>query len=107
MKTWVAWTDGQLATLEALRFQGLTCREIAVAMNRTEASIRNAVTQNKFDHVPAGRERWAIVLACPRPIRQTAAIMGTTIWAVKQAARKLRRAGFDIPFVRKRRQVPA
>lgn len=103
-KTWRAWLSKELDRLADLRWQGLSIPEVAAAMGRTEPSVRNALRLNDVGRPVARRKlAWLDALRVPRPIRETAALMGVSHWAVKQAARKLRRAGFDIPFVRRRR----
>ena len=100
-KTWRTWTRKEDRRLEDLRLDGLTAAAIAVILNRTVPSVKCRIGFLGAGRVMDGRAKWAAVLADPRPIKETAAMMGVGINAVKQAARKLRRAGFDIPFVRK------
>lgn len=99
-KTWRTWTAKEVARLETLRLEGLTPEQIAPAMGRTVASIRNRLRQESIQARPRHvrtRLRWLDAFRQPHTIRGLAERFGVTVWAVKQAKRKLRRAGFEVP----------
>ena len=94
-KTWRTWTQKEDYRLEELRMQGATAQEIATALNRTVPSVKNRVNQKRVSLAKRRFDKWLSVLHLP--LKEAARIMGTTVWAVKQKKRKLRRAGFVIP----------
>lgn len=105
-KTWRTWTQNEIRRLEELRLQGRTAAEIARAMGRTEPSVKCQLQANGIAK-PSGLARWLPILCKPHTLRSAAQEAGTTKWAVKQAKRKLRRAGFDIPAAVRRGSAAA
>lgn len=95
MKTWKGWTVHELDGLERMRLDGLTVEQIAVELGRTVPSVKCRLASEGICRPRS--MRWLQVLNCQHSIAGVAKVMGVTKWAVKQAKRKLRRAGFDIP----------
>lgn len=95
-KTWRTWTAGELRQLEELRIRAETVDRIAAELERTAGSVRNRLTAERIE-APLRLARWLPILSRPHTIAGAAALMGVTKWAVKQAKRRLRRLGFDVP----------
>lgn len=96
MKTWKTWTEKEIDELERLRLDGLFAHEIAARLGRTVPSVKCRLGAEGIAF-PRRLERRLEVLAGEHTIKGAAEKLGVTKWAVKQAKRKLRRAGFDIP----------
>lgn|SRR6185369_134609 len=101
-KTWRTWTAKERRRLEELRLEGRTAAAIAGILGRSLASIKCRLAQEQIRR-PLQIGRWLAVLMQPHTIEGAAREMGTTKWAVKQAKRKLRRAGWAVPDAQTRR----
>jgi transposase len=95
-KTWKHWTVKEMARLEEFRLAGLTRQQIAVELGRTFAGVALKLQELGIRR-PRALDRWLAILSKPHRIKDVAKEAGVTVSAVKQAKRKLRRAGFDIP----------
>jgi predicted transcriptional regulator len=94
VKTWRAWTAGELDRLDELRFAGWTIARIAAELGRTDASIRNAAKAYEKSRMRAGQ--YLTAFSARHTIAGVAARLGVTKGAVKQQKRRLRRAGFKV-----------
>jgi transposase len=101
-KTWRAWTQKEIARVEAMRLEGMPLVEIAAGLNRTRSSIKGLVAQEEICLAHPGRERWAKLLVNPIPLKEAARMMGVTVGAVKKRKTKLKKLGFKIAALTRR-----
>jgi len=95
-KTWTAWTSRQTQDLLDLRAEGLSSVQIAERMGRTHASVRNRLVKMGAYKPLRRRWQWLDLLRQPHTLRGAAEAMGVSLWAVKVAKGRLRRAGFQV-----------
>lgn len=95
MKAWKTWTVKELHRLEEMRLAGRSFEEIAAELGRT---VHSAKCRCAIEGVrkPRAAESWLAAFAKPHTTTALARERGVTVWAVRNAKRRLRRAGFDV-----------
>lgn len=96
-KTWRAWTRKEIDRLETLRVAARTAQQIADELGRSLPAIKCRLQLEGITQANRLAARWLPILSVPHTMKGAAAAAGASVWAVKQAKRKLRRAGFEIP----------
>ncbi len=102
-KTWRAWGALELVELAHMRRGGMTTREIAVVLGRTEVSVRDQVNQQRLYQTRSVlHDRWEKELTRPHNLRELAARYGVHVNAVKCAKTRLRCRGVPVYYLRRR-----
>jgi hypothetical protein len=99
--TWSQWTRKEEILVEALRLDGLTCRQIALQMGKGIVSVQAKVQALGANRSPEKYiRRWMEAIGLGLTVKATAAVVGLTPCAVKIAKSRLRAKGFHIPSAR-------
>jgi DNA-binding CsgD family transcriptional regulator len=96
-KTWKAWTPKEITGAERLRLEGLTSRQIAAKLGRTESSVKNLLYVEGVRRPCQRRLFWLNLFGRPHRVLELARRLGLSVSAVKGAKRRLRRLGFSVP----------
>jgi hypothetical protein len=97
----VPWRQSELLTLEAMRMDRKTCREIAVVLKRRVNQVRWKVTQLGLIRPPALLD-WLPLLSVPRQRSELARRLGVSVAAVKLAKWRLVQLGYQFIDLRTR-----
>ena len=90
------WTGQEEECLEAMRLDGRSLCDIALALGRTVGSVKAMAWRLAAVKVLVAESRWLALLARPHTNRGLADFLGLTADAVKRARSRLRRKGFDV-----------
>lgn len=96
-KTWRGWGAADDAELARLRAEGLSAAACAARLGRTLPAVKNRIGLLGLGRTSSLVARWLPLLARPHSLREVARAEGVSVWAVKQAKRKLRRLGHRLP----------
>ena len=101
--TWTGWTTGELDRLEALRLEGQTSRQIALALGRTHSSVRCALVRQGLPR-PLACVRWLPLLCVPHGLRALARRLGISPPSLTYAKKQLKALGYRVYACPRRNQ---